>query len=313
MKRLKKWALYATGGVIASCCACIILAVVLQSAGILPNARATKTAEAVTEQAALMLTATVITWTPTATDTPTSTATNTPTATYTPTPTDTATNTLTPTSTYTPTATNTPTITYTPSQTFTPTITFTPSNTPTASHTPIPTLTPLATVAPISKNALLVHVGLKGGIGVYPLPDISSGRLFAATSNFTPNVAGRNKTGDWLYILYFDGGLQDGWAQRKSLDLTDSQVNSLPVIDPQNPPPLPDLAYDPLAARPYGASNTMPGATTATKPGGVTCNGATKCNQMTSCAQAYACFRAGNTRLDSDHDGVPCESICSGG
>jgi hypothetical protein len=43
------------------------------------------------------------------------------------------------------------------------------------------------------------------------------------------------------------------------------------------------------------------------------CGGATKCDQMTSCEQARACLAAGLRRLDGDNDGVPCESICSGG
>jgi hypothetical protein len=33
------------------------------------------------------------------------------------------------------------------------------------------------------------------------------------------------------------------------------------------------------------------------------------CGQLT-CAQAYACLAAGNSKLDADKDGVPCESIC---
>jgi hypothetical protein len=36
------------------------------------------------------------------------------------------------------------------------------------------------------------------------------------------------------------------------------------------------------------------------------------CQQLT-CAQAYACLKDGNTRLDRDRDGVPCESICGDG
>ena len=32
-----------------------------------------------------------------------------------------------------------------------------------------------------------------------------------------------------------------------------------------------------------------------------------------SCDQAYACLAAGHRGLDNDHDGVPCESVCSGG
>lgn len=47
--------------------------------------------------------------------------------------------------------------------------------------------------------------------------------------------------------------------------------------------------------------------------GGASCGGATTCSQMASCDQAYACLAAGLSRLDRDHDGVPCETICPGG
>ena len=44
---------------------------------------------------------------------------------------------------------------------------------------------------------------------------------------------------------------------------------------------------------------------------GFSCAGKTKCAQMDSCAEARFYLRAcGVTRLDRDHDGVPCESIC---
>lgn len=36
------------------------------------------------------------------------------------------------------------------------------------------------------------------------------------------------------------------------------------------------------------------------------------CSQMTSCAQAKAALKCGHTRLDRDHDGIPCETICGG-
>lgn len=36
-----------------------------------------------------------------------------------------------------------------------------------------------------------------------------------------------------------------------------------------------------------------------------------KCTQMTSCSQARRALQCGNTRLDRDGDGIPCESICS--
>lgn len=36
------------------------------------------------------------------------------------------------------------------------------------------------------------------------------------------------------------------------------------------------------------------------------------CGQMKSCAQAREALKCGNTRLDRDHDGIPCESLCGG-
>ena len=37
------------------------------------------------------------------------------------------------------------------------------------------------------------------------------------------------------------------------------------------------------------------------------------CGQMANCEQAKQALKCGNTRLDRDKDGVPCESICPGG
>lgn len=36
----------------------------------------------------------------------------------------------------------------------------------------------------------------------------------------------------------------------------------------------------------------------------------TTCYAMSSCAQAQAAFKCGNTRLDRDHDGIPCDKLC---
>ena len=37
------------------------------------------------------------------------------------------------------------------------------------------------------------------------------------------------------------------------------------------------------------------------------------CGQMVSCEQAKQALKCGNTKLDRDKDGVPCETICPGG
>ncbi len=48
--------------------------------------------------------------------------------------------------------------------------------------------------------------------------------------------------------------------------------------------------------------------------GGSQCKGLpTTCGQMANCEQAKLALKCGNTRLDRDKDGVPCESICPGG
>jgi hypothetical protein len=37
---------------------------------------------------------------------------------------------------------------------------------------------------------------------------------------------------------------------------------------------------------------------------------AQSCSSFQTCAQAVASMKAGNTKLDRDKDGVPCESLC---
>lgn len=48
--------------------------------------------------------------------------------------------------------------------------------------------------------------------------------------------------------------------------------------------------------------------------GGAECkNLPSTCGQMVNCEQAKLALKCGNTKLDRDKDGVPCESICPGG
>ena len=48
--------------------------------------------------------------------------------------------------------------------------------------------------------------------------------------------------------------------------------------------------------------------------GGSQCKGLpSTCGQMANCEQAKQALKCGNTRLDRDKDGVPCETICPGG
>ncbi|MFZ2452597.1 MAG: thermonuclease family protein [Methylovulum miyakonense] len=58
-------------------------------------------------------------------------------------------------------------------------------------------------------------------------------------------------------------------------------------------------------------SKIQPVAGKVSGSGGLTCGGKTLCGQMDSCEEArHYLNECGLTRLDRDHDGVPCESIC---
>jgi hypothetical protein len=37
---------------------------------------------------------------------------------------------------------------------------------------------------------------------------------------------------------------------------------------------------------------------------------AQSCSSFKTCAEAVASYKSGNAKLDRDHDGIPCESIC---
>lgn len=252
---------------------------------------------------------------------------------------------LTPTATPTPIPTNTRKPTNTPQPSDTPV----PSSTPIPSDTPRPTNTRLVTATQRPQALTIIeNVSSYGGFQVYPLPDRSSGRLFAAADTFTPHAAGRSTDGEWLFILYFDGDLQSGWVIRDSAAIPDADFNKLAVVDPDKLPSLPELTYTESAARPFGVNAsisqptqqvqsqataepaavqpvaTNPPAQSDTSSGGqpaptnppaqpnnsVSCG---TCSEMASCQQAYTCLNAGHGRLDRDKDGVPCESICPGG
>ena len=37
---------------------------------------------------------------------------------------------------------------------------------------------------------------------------------------------------------------------------------------------------------------------------------AQSCSSFQTCSQAVASYKAGNTKLDRDKDGIPCEKLC---
>jgi endonuclease YncB( thermonuclease family) len=67
---------------------------------------------------------------------------------------------------------------------------------------------------------------------------------------------------------------------------------------------------EPAAARPP-ASSRAGAVPLSSSPTGLSCGAKRYCTQMTSCTEAQFHFRqCGLSRLDGDHDGVPCERLC---
>jgi hypothetical protein len=54
------------------------------------------------------------------------------------------------------------------------------------------------------------------------------------------------------------------------------------------------------------ASSIVLGAVVVTPGSGWAQN----CSSFSNCAEAVKSFKAGNTKLDRDKDGIPCEKIC---
>lgn len=70
-------------------------------------------------------------------------------------------------------------------------------------------------------------------------------------------------------------------------------------------------AVEPTGIPPTKTPTPLPIPTVPPPQGAVCPNTSYTCSQLT-CEQAYACLAAGVSRLDRDHDGIPCESVCGG-
>jgi hypothetical protein len=141
------------------------------------------------------------------------------------------------------------------------------------------TATTASTAVATDTPFLLENVPIStGGIEVFGQPSRKLERLFAAVGTFAPYLAGQSEDGEWLYFYYFDGKmLKAAWAPVKDFNLSKidkAGLKKLPIIDPASPPELPQLDYDALAARPYGArlgaatGTPVVQSTSAPPPGG---------------------------------------------
>jgi len=114
---------------------------------------------------------------------------------------------------------------------------------------------------------------------------------------------GRSKDRKWFVIEYPAAPGGQGWIINAKANYSSigGNIVSLPEFAT---PPLPSKSK-PTATPVVSAISPQPSG------GGGSCPSVSaRCSELSSCDQARACLAAGNTSLDRDHDGVPCESLC---
>jgi hypothetical protein len=122
------------------------------------------------------------------------------------------------------------------------------TQTPSAAATDQPTVTPLPTETPIpsaTPPSLLMNISTAASFAIYTQPTTNSERLIAAAESFSPHVVGANADYSWVYVYFFmETGLTGGWLRSNQITLDETALQSLPIIDPANPPVLPILEFD---------------------------------------------------------------------
>ncbi len=126
---------------------------------------------------------------------------------------------------------------------------------------------------------------------VQPILIPRDGRYLVLVSDL--NLASRIGSGDFVILLTNITGIAFA-APSLSLDPQTGQI----LVDPVPQASIPQQ----LQQQPG-----QPGQSVGTCP-----NITFTCQQLSTCNEAIACLLAGNTTLDGDADGVPCENLCAG-
>ena len=111
--------------------------------------------------------------------------------------------------------------------------------------------------------------------------------------------------GAWAYTKY----LTDSAIRSAEVAARAGKIGLWALQEDQRIPPWEwrkqERAGTPSPSVQHSATSQDPGS------GTFTCAGKTTCKQMTSCAEAeFYLHSCGLSRLDGDHDGIPCESLC---
>jgi len=294
--------------IVNACLCLLVMGVIGQKLGIIPDVSATETAEYRSTQTRIAILALTPSDTPTATNTltptytptftTTPTMTYTPSKTFTPSITPTPSDTLTPTDT--PTATNTATPTFTPSTTPTPTLTYTPSKTFTPSITPSPSDTPTPitpTMRPQMRYVTTERVNVRSCVGLNcEIVTQMDYRDSFETTGQREDSNGRT----WYSFIHNN---QTVWIAGWLTSTERPVVKSFPTQPPAAQPPAQQQPTQPPAQQP----------TEPPQPAWNCAGDRYDCNSFSSCAEMWSYWNAcpgDPSNLDGNNDGEPCESRC---
>ena len=99
-----------------------------------------------------------------------------------------------------------------------------------------------------------------GGAEIFERPSQNSERELAVLGEFAPYVAGRDRSGSWLFVYYFEGDdVEQGWIAADQLTVTADQIAALNVVNAYKTPKQPTLTPDPLATVPVSYHNSSSG------------------------------------------------------
>jgi hypothetical protein len=184
--------------------------------------------------------------------------------------------------------------------TFTLAVTLTPSETITNTLPPSLTATFTATApSVITIQPQLIYVRSTANLrscassDCEPLAQLQAGNSLMATGTIEGESFSAGHT-TW-YRVDYQGQALYIYGQLISFDAP----TAVPVYVPPTSAP---VSLPPVSV-PQSSGNSGGGSCPDIKA---------SCSALT-CDQAYACLAAGHRGLDNDHDGVPCEKVCSGG
>lgn len=119
--------------------------------------------------------------------------------------------------------------------------------------------------------------------------------------------------GRYLLLVYDQGGSgADSEYAIVVVDVPPTGLTSTLIYDP-----ITDTVYlgVPPGQQPSSSSSSVVTTPASNVPGITSPNAcpstAFTCDQLFTCQEAYACYAAGNTTLDPDGNGVPCENLCT--